>query len=132
MKLEGQNRSEKFKKAVAAGKAVFRLEAQRADSWSREWVGVDLGRLWRDKSWSSGRAEQPWIPVATLTFEAPVTVDQGKLKYHPKLQGRGLRPIGLVTAIRGSAYRASSDARPASEPSKTPGVLGGLDEAKSK
>jgi hypothetical protein len=112
----GATRAEKFDNCVKEGTAVFTLEIQRTnESWSREWLGVDVGKLVTSRSWSQARAENPWIPLVEIRFEKSAEIDQGKLHYHPDLNGRGLTPTGVVAGIRRPVYKASQANRPESE-----------------
>ena len=54
-----------------------------------------------------------WEPVARLTLERRVTIDQASLRFSPFNAGRGLRPVGFVHGLRAATYAASQRARPA-------------------
>lgn len=53
-----------------------------------------------------------WHPVARVTLEREVTIDQAALRFDPFRTGREIVPVGLVHAIRRAAYGASQRARP--------------------
>lgn len=113
----GSFRAERFNNAVHDGKAVFTLEAQRANSsFTREWLGMDLGKLLTTLDVGAARKANPWIPLVEIRFSERVDVDQGKLAFDPESTARGLQPKGIVTAIRGPVYRRERKARPQSEP----------------
>ena len=86
----GGSRRERLLAAVAAGHARWRLDARRT-----------LSLRWR--------------PVARITLDEPVDVDQEALRFDPFRAGAGLVPVGFVHAIRRVAYPASQRARPAQE-----------------
>ncbi|MFZ5896313.1 MAG: hypothetical protein ACOY0T_34980 [Myxococcota bacterium] len=86
----GSSRSEHLQAAVAAGRARFVLEARRMDR-------SPLSRSWE--------------PVAELTLKRPIELDQASLRFSAFRQGRGVRPIGFVHALRVAAYAASQRAR---------------------
>lgn len=53
----------------------------------------------------------PWREVATLRLEQVTTNDDPELRFDPFEDGRGIRPRGIVHALRRGAYRASQAAR---------------------
>lgn len=57
------------------------------------------------------RAE-PWRPIARIELRSVVTLDQDALRFDPFRDGRGIRPVGLVHALRVGTYAASQQARP--------------------
>jgi hypothetical protein len=106
-------REAKLLDASKAGRAAVRIEVQRVDpSWSREWLGVNVSDLIAKRDWLYARREQPWVPLALLTFDEKVDVDQEALHFSPDLAGRGLIPTGPIAAARGRVYATSQAARP--------------------
>lgn len=53
----------------------------------------------------------PWRQVATLRLERLSTGDDPSLRFDPFAEGHGIRPRGMVHALRRGAYRASQAAR---------------------
>ncbi|MEQ1506186.1 MAG: hypothetical protein ABMB14_28395 [Myxococcota bacterium] len=82
------DRDERLDRAVTDHEAVLRLSAIRIDS--------------------SGRTA---IPVATITLGPRWVVDQQALRFDPFRDGLGIRPVGLIQAIRRPVYAASQRAR---------------------
>ena len=78
------SRTERLACAVAAGHAVWQLEARKT-------------------------LRLQWAPVAKISLDRPATVDQRTLKFDP-FRG-ALRPVGLVHAIRRAVYAAGQHAR---------------------
>jgi hypothetical protein len=60
-----------------------------------------------------------WQPLVSVKLLESVHVDQQALRFSPFRDGAGIHPIGFVHALRVAAYRASQDARPASEAEAT-------------
>ncbi|MDQ3364184.1 MAG: hypothetical protein M3680_01980 [Myxococcota bacterium] len=85
-KLAGP-RDERLREAVAAGRAVWRLEARKTLSLQ-------------------------WHAVARITLEHEVDIDQEALRFDPFRVGCGVVPVGLVHSIRRAAYPASQEGRP--------------------
>lgn len=85
----GAQRDQKLEAAVREGKAALRIEAQ-----------LDGGA---------------WTPVARISMEKPLTMDNEAFHYYPDLAGRGLVPQGTVNALRAELYPQSQAARPANE-----------------
>jgi hypothetical protein len=56
--------------------------------------------------------QRGWEPVAQITLEQELELDQAALRFDPFRTGAGIQPVGLVHAIRRAAYAASQDARP--------------------
>ena len=54
-----------------------------------------------------------WEPVARLTLERRLTIDQAALRFSPFITGRGLCPVGFVHGLRAATYALSQAARPA-------------------
>lgn len=52
-----------------------------------------------------------WQPVVEIRLETPADVDQATLRFSPFRTGRGIRPRGLVNAIRMGAYWGSQTGR---------------------
>ena len=48
-----------------------------------------------------------WKPLAVIALKTEIAVDQQALRFSPFQTGRGLRPRGLVHALRRAAYPAS-------------------------
>lgn len=76
--------------AVAGHEATFELEARRLSllPWKRTWE-----------------------PIAKMTLEHSIVVDQARLRFSPFADGRGLHPVGFVHQLRVAAYAASQRAR---------------------
>ena len=53
-----------------------------------------------------------WHPIARVTLDRAVTIDQATLQFDPFRAGLGLQPVGVVHAIRRAAYAASRAGRP--------------------
>ena len=51
-----------------------------------------------------------WEPVARLTLQRRVTIDEAALRFSPFITGRGLRPVGFVHGFRAATYAASQRA----------------------
>lgn len=83
-KLEG-SRDARLREAVAAGRAVWRLEARKTLTLH-------------------------WHAVARITLE--LDIDQEVLRFDPFRVGCGVVPVGLVHSIRRAAYPASQEGRP--------------------
>lgn len=81
----GERRLEKLRDAVCNGMAVFTLEAKR-----------------------KGRAYEP---VARITLEAEVDLDQRMLRFDPFLDGRKIVPASFVHKLRPGAYAGSQKTR---------------------
>lgn len=88
---EARPRAEHLARAVAAGSAVYQLEARR------------LERPLYRRSWES---------IARVILERPIDIDQAALRFSPFRDGRGIRPVGFVHHLRASTYAASQQARP--------------------
>ncbi len=56
----------------------------------------------------------PFVPIAEISFEEEVEIDQEALHFDP-LSGRGFEPHGFLTALRKTVYPASVRERPASK-----------------
>ncbi len=82
-----ETRDDRLRIAVAAGRAIFALEARRT-------------------------LTPTWYPLARVTLEREVVIDQQSLRFDPFHADAGLIPVGLVHAIRRAAYAASQQARP--------------------
>ncbi len=80
------DREARLRRAVEDGRANFRLDARRT-----------FGRV--------------WSPVAAVTLDAEVRVDQDELHFSPFRSGRGAVPRGFVHALRLPAYTASQAGR---------------------
>jgi hypothetical protein len=80
------SRTERLLSAVRTGDAVFTLEARRTFRWKQH-------------------------PIATITLDEPLALDQAALRFDPFAIGAGIRPVGLVHAIRHAAYAASCRGR---------------------
>jgi hypothetical protein len=91
---DGVPRATHLARAVEAGAATWTLEARR------------LARPFFLRRWE---------PVARLTLDRRVGIDQAALRFSPFLVGRGLRPVGFVHGLRGATYAASQRARPAAD-----------------
>ncbi len=81
------SRTDRLRRAVDEGRAVFVLEARPT--------------LTRD-----------WHPVARVVLEREIDIDQEALRFDPFRIGAGVAPTGLVHAIRRAVYPASQWARP--------------------
>jgi len=79
--VEG-TRAERFAAAVAAGQAVFALEAKKTLTWK-------------------------WQTVGTLKVTKPLDLDQDALRFDPFHAGAGLQPVGVVHAMRRATYAIS-------------------------
>jgi len=88
---ERGKRAEGLAGAVDDGRAVLRLDVKRA------------GLL--------GLGEGSWQPVVEIRLEARAALDQAALRFSPFRTGRGIRPRGLVHAIRMGAYWGSQTGR---------------------
>ncbi len=84
----GASRADRLAHDVAAGHAHFELEAR----------AVEHGA--------------PWTPVVTVRLVERTPVDDAALRFSPFREGRGVRPVGFVHALRRAAYAASQMARP--------------------
>lgn len=87
----GERREVALAKAVAAGTAVFILQARR----------LCPGAEFQD--------------LAAVRLVAPIDsaeLDQEALRFSPFRSGRGIEPVGLVHSIRHATYAASQAARP--------------------
>lgn len=80
------SRTERLLAAVRAKSAVFSLQARRSLHWRQH-------------------------TIATITLDEPLALDQSALRFDPFAVGAGIRPVGLVHAIRHAAYGASQRAR---------------------
>jgi hypothetical protein len=58
--------------------------------------------------------EETWHPLLELRLTSPVTIDQRRLRFSAFRDGRGLRPIGFVHALRAATYPSSQASRPLS------------------
>jgi hypothetical protein len=85
------SRAEHLRRAVAEQRAVYELELRRM---------------------SEPLMTRHWEPVARITLQKPLDVDQRGLCFSPFRDGAGIRPIGFVHALRVAAYGASQQARP--------------------
>ena len=88
----GMSREAHLAREVHAGRATWSLQARRL---------------------SPPFFLRRWEPVARLTLQSRVTIDEAALRFSPFITGRGLRPIGFVHGLRAAAYAASQRARPA-------------------
>lgn len=86
---EGGSREQRLRFALHHGAATFHLE----------WRRLGPGRRWR--------------PIALVQLREEVELDQATLRFSPFRSGRGIRPVGLIHALRRSTYAASQRARPA-------------------
>ena len=110
---EGRGRAERLARAVAAGRAVFHLEARLlppANSLNGLVASAVAG--------SSLDRDGTWVPVAKMSLEAQLPVDQAALRFDPFLNGRGMVPTGFVHALRRATYTSSQLARPATATAK--------------
>jgi len=82
----GANRAAHLARVVAAGSAVFRLDAQRA----------------------GGRE---WLPFARVRLAAPARGGAAGLLFSPFHAGLGLEPIGFLNGLRRATYPASRAGR---------------------
>ncbi len=80
------SRAERLLAAVRSGHAVFSLQARRTLHWKQH-------------------------TIATITLDEPLSIEQAALRFDPFATGAGIRPVGLVHAIRHAAYGASQRAR---------------------
>jgi hypothetical protein len=78
----GQGREPRLRRAVAAGEAIWQLEARRVFA-------------------------PTYRPLATVTLESESDLDQSALRFSPFHDARGIIPRGLVHAMRKPAYAAS-------------------------
>lgn len=85
----GGTRVERLEAALQAGQARFTLE------------------VFPRKGEAAGR----WHPVAQLRLVEQVTLNPATLRFWPYRDGRGLRPVGFVHALRIPTYRQSQEAR---------------------
>lgn len=83
----GANRRERLAQAVAAGTAIFRLEAR-----------------------IEGRPEG-WTPIAEIDLRERLEVDQERLRFLPGRAGMGIAPRGVLQRARPLAYLASQAGR---------------------
>lgn len=83
----GANRRERLARAVAAGNAIFRLEAR-----------------------IEGRPEG-WTPIAEIDLRERLAVDQERLRFLPGRPGMGIAPRGVLQRARPLAYLASQAGR---------------------
>lgn len=81
-----QPRASRLLAAVHAHRAIWRLEVR--ETWTLR-----------------------WHPIAQISLDRPVTIDQAALAFDPFRAGLGLEPVGLVHAIRRAAYAASRAGR---------------------
>lgn len=88
---EARPRAEHLAGAVAAGLAVYQLEARRLERPSYR---------------------RSWEAIARVILERPIDIDQAALRFSPFRGGRGIRPIGFVHHLRASTYAASQRSRP--------------------
>lgn len=84
------DRAEIVERAIAAGLAIFELEARRLGPRSR------------------------YEPIATIRLLGRVVIDQEALRFSPFRSGRGIVPSGFVQAARIGTYYLSQLARPKS------------------
>ncbi|HET9624599.1 MAG TPA: hypothetical protein VFP84_24695 [Kofleriaceae bacterium] len=82
-----QPRAARLLAAVHAHRAMWRIEAR--EPWTL----------------------QRWRAVAHVVLERPVTIEQAALAFEPFRNGLGIVPVGLVHAIRRTAYAASRAGR---------------------
>jgi hypothetical protein len=85
------SRAEHLRRAVAERRAIYELELRRM---------------------SAPLAARRWEPVARITLQQPMDLDQRALCFSPFRDGAGIHPIGFVHALRVAAYGASQQARP--------------------
>jgi hypothetical protein len=84
---EGEGRrNERLRTAVRAGVAELLLEARPT-------------------------LQRGWEPVAQITLEQELELDQAKLRFDPFQNGAGIQPVGVVQSIRRAAYSASQIGR---------------------
>lgn len=86
---EGGSREQRLRFALHHGAATFQLECR----------SLGLRRAWR--------------PIARVRLVEELELDQAALRFSPFRSGRGIRPIGLVHALRRATYPSSQRARPA-------------------
>jgi hypothetical protein len=84
----GARRDELLARDVAEGRACFELEVRALERGA------------------------PWTPVAVVRLVERVSIDDDALRFSPFREGRGIRPVGFVHALRRAAYAASQQARP--------------------
>lgn len=82
-------RAERLARDVADGRARFELEARTLERGA------------------------PWVTFATVHLVERVAIDDAALRFSPFREGRGVRPVGFVHALRRAAYASSQLARPA-------------------
>jgi hypothetical protein len=92
--VKGESRGERLDRAVANGLARFHLQVRPM------------------------RRGAEWVTVADVKLRERAAVDQDLLRFSPFRSGRGIRPWGLVQAMRGPAYAASQGARPEHRPER--------------
>jgi hypothetical protein len=54
---------------------------------------------------------RPWEPIARISFDRFIDLDQNELRFDPFRNGAGIVPVGVVHAMRRAAYAASQRAR---------------------
>ena len=54
---------------------------------------------------------QTWTPLVELLLHEEITLDPEQLRFNPFRDGRGIRPVGFLHAMRRSAYRQSQVGR---------------------
>jgi hypothetical protein len=87
LSCEGGSREERLQRAVDDGRAVLLLEVRPRD-------------------------RHGWQSLVEVALVEAVEIDQEALRFSPFRDGRGLRPRGLVHALRRGAYAASQRLRP--------------------
>jgi hypothetical protein len=92
VRVAGENRGERLDRAVANGLARFHLQVRPL------------------------RRRADWVTIADVKLRERVSIDQDALRFSPFRSGRGIRPWGLVQAMRGPTYQASQSARPEHRP----------------
>jgi hypothetical protein len=74
-----------------------------------------LAAVWRGEAvlhLEVGRGPRgPWQPLVAILLEGAANVDDRALRFAPHRTGRGIRPRGLVHALRRGVYAASQSAR---------------------
>ncbi len=88
------SRAQHLEQAVMQGRATFELQLRLL---------------------SRSALSRQWLSLARIALTASVEVDQAALRFSPFNDGRELRPVGFVHALRVGAYGASQRARPAHE-----------------
>lgn len=83
--MSGETRTEKLRRAIREGLAAFTLEAKR-----------------------KGRTYEP---VARVSLEEEVELDQRMLRFDPFLDGRAIEPASFIHKLRFGAYAGSQNAR---------------------